>query len=102
MGISDPNKIYLTNVKQNCTGGRKDLPPIERWSSRHFGLDKVFKSAKIDKESTVEIPWYLRIDSWQGLKDYLSSEESKEIKRPSKAMFKYSLYNKVGEQSEYR
>jgi hypothetical protein len=91
-------KVYLTNVKQNCTGGRKDLPPKERWSSRHFGLDKIFKSDRISKESKLEIDWYYRIDSWQGLKDYLASEESEEIKRPGKVMFKNSRYNKIGEQ----
>jgi hypothetical protein len=90
-------KKYLTEIKQSCTGGDRDLPIEERWSSRFFSIDKIFKSARIDKESTLEVSWYKRIDSWDNLKDYLSSECSNEIKRPSATMFGNLLYNKIGE-----
>lgn len=90
-------KMYLTNIKQACTGGNKSLPTKERWSSRFFKLDKIFNSAIINKETTLEIPWYYRIDTWSGLKEYLASSESDQIKRPSETMLRCSFYNKVGE-----
>ena len=42
-------KEYVAGVKQSCSGGDKSLPIAERWSSRLFSLDKIFKSAKINK-----------------------------------------------------
>ena len=91
-------KTYVADVKQSCTGGDRGVSSKERWSSRFFGLDKIFGSAIINKEQTLEIPWYHRIDSWEGLHGYLASDESKEVKRPSDTLFKKSLYKKVGEQ----
>lgn len=90
-------KMYVADVKQSCTGADRALAPKERWSSRFFGLDKIFRSATIYKEQVLEIPWYFRIDSWEGFQNYLRSDESQELKRPSKTMFKKSLYNKIGE-----
>ena len=85
-------KEYVRDVRESCSGGNKENKPQERWSSRFFGLDKVFRSAKINKESTFEIPWYYKVDTWQGLKNYLSSDNSNEINRPSETMFKNLSY----------
>jgi len=93
-------KSYIRNVKDNCTGADKALPPNKRWSSRHFKLDKIFGSDMIDSVNIVEAPWYHRVDSWDGWHRYLSSDESKEMKRPSKTMFKHSEYSKIGREDE--
>ena len=87
-------KKYVSSVKELCTGGNKGISTSERWSSRFFGIDKIFKSATIEKDSKLEIPWYYRIDSWQALKDFLASENSNDIKRPSKIMLGPSAYKK--------
>lgn len=90
-------KRYVRGVKESCTGGNKEISSKERWSSRFFGLDKIFSSAIIDKDKTLEVPWYYRIDSWEGFCRFISSEESKQVKRPGDSLFKKSLYNNIGE-----
>ena len=73
----------------------KILPLEERWSARFFSLDKIFGSVSINSVEVVEVPWYWNIDSWQGLKDFLSSGDK--LKRPNKDMLSYHEYNKIGE-----
>ena len=74
----------------------KRIPLKERYSARHFSLDKVFKGAIIDEE--IEISWHYEIDSWENYTTYLSSEESKEIVRPKR--LKYNEWNPIGQDNE--
>ena len=74
----------------------KKIPLKERYSARHFSLDKVFKGAIIDRE--IEIDWHYEIDSWENYTTYLSSEESKEIVRPKR--LKYNEWNPIGQDNE--
>ena len=48
------------------------LPIEERWSARFFKLDKIFKYVKMG-DTSLELPWYYNIGSWEGLKIYLGS-----------------------------
>ena len=86
---------YLWNVKDNCSGGSARLHHEERWSSKHFSLDKIFNCARIDISKVVEIDWHYRIDDWEHYHEYISSEESKTMERPSKSMFSYHEYSKL-------
>ena len=79
-------------------GGREELPLHERWSARNFTLDKVFGSAILEDSNVVEAPWYKRIDNWDGLRDFLSSEFK--LERPSKKLFSYKEWNPIGEDRE--
>ena len=72
------------------------LPVEERWSARHFSLDKVFKSVKIDNTEFVEVPWYFNIDNWDGYCRFLGSKERYNIKRPYKNIFKYREWSGTG------
>jgi hypothetical protein len=45
----------------------------------------------------MEMDWYYDISSWDNYINYLSSEESKKIKKPSKSMMRYRTWNKIGE-----
>jgi len=74
----------------------KNLPLQERWSDDFFTLDKIFKSFIVDS-TMVDLPWYNNVDSWEGLREYLSSEES--IERPSKDILCYHEFNPVGEEN---
>jgi len=78
------------------TAEGKRIPLKERYSARHFPLDKVFKGAIIDGE--IEISWHCEVDSWDSYVAYLSSKESKEITRPEK--LKYNEWNPIGQDRE--
>ena len=86
---------YLWNIKENCSGGSAKVHHKERWSSKHFSLDKIFNCGKIDISKVVEVGWYYRIDGWEGYHEYISSEESKTMIHPGKTMFGYHEYSKL-------
>ena len=73
------------------------LPLEERWSARHFSLDKVFGIGTIEDAMLVNVPWYQKVDSWEGLKTFLSSDE--QLEKP-KNLLKYHEFNRIGEQDE--
>ena len=97
---ADEYKQYVWDLKQACTGADKSLDPKERWSSRHFSLDKIFGSANINESNSYEIAWYYPIDNWQNYHRYISSDSSLKIKRPNERLIKYSEYSKAGETNE--
>lgn len=70
------------------------LPLEQRWSARHFPLDKVFGCATLEGNGMLEIPWYYRIDSWQNYHNFLSSPESRKLKKPD--FIKYHEWSPVG------
>ena len=74
----------------------KLVPAKKRWSARNFSLDKVFSDVIIDVESKNEIESYHRVDSWDGLRQYLSSNQV--LTKPE--FFKPKKWNKVGGESE--
>ena len=76
----------------------ENLPLHERWSARHFTLDKVFGDAIMEDVNVIEVPWYKKIDSWEGLRNYLAS--GNQVERPSKDLFSYKEWNPIGEDSE--
>ena len=76
----------------------KEMIPLEeRWSARYFKLDKVFRDVKI-VDTTVEIPWYHNIEDWDGLRNYLGSENK--LDRPSKDLLGYHEWNPIGVDSD--
>ena len=100
---------YRDTVRQEGTGVRvpgqigiptENLPLEKRWSARHFSLDKVFKSAKIEEAIKIELPWYKKIDNWETFCAYAGSNESKEIFRPAKCILSYGEWNPIGVDNE--
>lgn len=79
-------------------GETENLPLHERWSARYFTLDKVFTDVIMDDVNVVEIPWYKKVDSWEGLRYYLSSDQ--QVERPPKDLFSYKEWNPIGEDNE--
>tara|TARA_B100000282_G_scaffold295466_1_gene274850 strand:- start:3334 stop:4182 length:849 start_codon:yes stop_codon:yes gene_type:complete len=77
---------FKRNIKLQCTGGNKFLPIQERWSSRHFGLDKIFKLDIISVDKKIEVEEYHSLESWEDLTDYYKSDLK--IPRPSKQFIK--------------
>ena len=77
---------FKRQVKKNCTGGNKNIPVHERWSSRNFTLDKIFNLDIIDIQQKLEIDYYFSLDSWQDLKECYMFEQK--IYNPSKKFIK--------------
>lgn len=74
------------------------LPINERWSARNFPLDKVFGCVTMDGSAVLDLPWYYRIDSWSNYHNYMSSPQSKLVKKPT--YIKYHEWSPVGVDNE--
>ena len=83
---------FKWNIKNQCTGGSREIPFEERWSSRHFTLDKIFNLDVILKDKVVEIDEYYDLDSWESLRQYYASDLK--IPRPSKQFMKPYIFNR--------
>ena len=77
---------FKHHVKRQCTGGDRTLPSYERWSSRHFTLDKIFNVDVISIDNKIEIGQYYDLGSWSSLKEYYASDLR--IPRPTKQFMK--------------
>lgn len=65
--------LFKSKAKELCTGGSRNLPLSERWSSRDFTLDKIFYHDKIVVEDKVELQSYHNINTWEGILEYYRS-----------------------------
>ena len=74
------------------------IPLEERWSARFFELDKIFRDVIMEDTTVLEVPWYYNIGNWNGLKDYLGSENK--LDRPSKDLLGYHEWNIIGVNNE--
>ena len=74
------------HVKKQCTGGSRAIPFHERWSSRHFTLDKIFNIDIIPVDKKIEVEQYYDLSSWSNLKQYYASDLR--ISRPTKQFMK--------------
>jgi len=83
----------------NYEDGFNILPPEQRWSARHFTLDKVFGSAIVDGANIGPMEWYYNIGNWDGYCDYLGSKEREWVKRPNNIL-KYHEFNPIGEDDD--
>jgi len=77
---------------------RQKLPLNERYSARFFSLEEVFEPLNFESSCLIDVEWYHGIDNWDRYCQFLASEESKEIKRPSKNILSYREFNKIGEE----
>tara|TARA_B100000927_G_C16457746_1_gene466583 strand:- start:941 stop:1708 length:768 start_codon:yes stop_codon:yes gene_type:complete len=83
---------FKWNIKNQCTGGSKIVPIQERWSSKNFTLDKIFKLDTISMDKKIEVNEYYSLDSWDSLKDYYCS--NLKIPRPGKQFMKPYIFKK--------
>jgi hypothetical protein len=74
------------------------LPVSERYTARNFGLDTVFGCAKLEGAHIEQPEWYYNISTWEGYRNFLSSENTKWVKRPIE--LKYHEWNPIGEDNE--
>jgi hypothetical protein len=82
-------------IKEQCTGGSKNLPLQERWSSQHFTLDKIFNLDIIGIDKKVEVKDYYDLGSWESLRKYYASDLR--IPRPGKQFMKPYIFKEEAE-----
>ena len=71
-------------------------PMEERFSARFFNLEDVIEFDEIQEEENHELSWYHNISSWDGLCNYLGSEDRKEIRRAPKSLMSYHEFSPIG------
>ena len=82
------------SLKKNCSGGSRDLPFIERWSSKNFSLDKIFKNDNIVVEKTLEVEKFSEIKCWNSFTKIANMSLEKDKKRIIISRSKYEgLFN---------
>lgn len=90
---------FKHHVKRQCTGGSRAISASERWSSRHFTLDKIFNYDIITVDKKVEVPEYYDLDTWDSLQAYYRSEMK--IPRPSRQFMKPYYHRRMIEDEQY-
>tara|TARA_R100000458_G_C8269107_1_gene243910 strand:+ start:146 stop:1036 length:891 start_codon:yes stop_codon:yes gene_type:complete len=92
-------KFRENSTNSFVKGTLEKLPIEERYNSRYFSLDKIFKYVIIETDDlVVDVDWYYNIDNWDGYCSYLGSEESKYIFKPN--YIKYHEWNPIGYEEE--
>ena len=89
---------FKHHVKNQCSGGSRDIPFQERWSSRHFTLDKIFNLDVISIDNTAEISEYYSLNTWEELQAYYASEMK--IPRPTRQFMKPYYHRRMIEDEE--
>ncbi len=84
---------FKHHIKRQCSGGSRDMPAAERWSSRHFTLDKIFNVDVISIDKKVEVSEYYSLDTWKELQDYYASDMK--IPRPTRQFMKPYYHKRI-------
>ena len=74
------------------------LPLEERWSARFFNVKDIFQSVEVENANVLNVPWYYKIDNWDGLCNFLGSEHTKELDKPFN--IGYHEWNPIGVDNE--
>ncbi len=89
---------FKHHIKNQCSGGSRSIPASERWSSRHFTLDKIFDIDIISVDRKVEVSEYYDLDTWDSLQAYYRSEMK--IPRPTRQFMKPYYHRRMIEDEE--
>jgi len=57
----------------------KKLPLKERWSARHFNLQKIFEKISEVSATSIELEWYYDLSTFDGYRSYLGSDNLIEV-----------------------
>jgi len=86
---------FTTEVVDERGIPRSKLPLEERWSARFFQLKDVFCGVDHRNANYYEAPDFYNVDSWANYRNFMQSELSGKIQRPSKEMFSYKEFNRI-------
>ena len=86
--------VYTSDVKDERGIPRSTLPIEKRWSARFFDLKDVFTHD--DPEAVYyEVDEFSNMNSWDNYRDYMNTDLSRKIKRPTKELFSYKEFNRI-------
>tara|TARA_R100001509_G_scaffold107309_1_gene63744 strand:- start:3333 stop:4244 length:912 start_codon:yes stop_codon:yes gene_type:complete len=88
-------KLYLTEVKQNCTGGSREMSASDRWSSKDFSLKDIYHPIENLKTNKIETKEYYPIDSWDSYVVYMNSDVASKSYAPVGRYLTYKSYGKI-------
>lgn len=74
---------------------RNKLPLAERYSARWFGLEDVFIDLDVKQDNSLEIEEFYDLSSWEGYRNYLSSELSSRTIRPPEWLMKRKEFGSI-------
>ena len=86
--------LYSSDVKDDRGIPRSRLPIEKRWSARFFEPKDVF-SGSLDGAYTYIAEDYHNINTWDSYREYLKSDLSDKIQRPTRELFSYREFNGV-------
>ncbi len=86
---------FKHHIKNQCTGGSRNIDASERWSSRNFTLDKIFDIDVVSIDKKVEIDQYHSLDTWKNLQEYYCS--GLKLSRPTKQFMKPYYHRRITE-----
>ena len=74
---------------------RTKLPLEERYSARWFDLQDVFVGLDNTKTNSLEVEYFYDISTWEGYRNYLSSELAQETQRPPEWLMKFKEFGSI-------
>jgi len=86
-GYWDPEANNMVKIR---------LPYDEQYTGRFITIVDILEPAIITPENSIVLPWYNNISSWANYKGYLSSKNSRTVRRPN-SFLKYREFSKIGE-----
>ena len=87
--------MYTSEVKNKHGIPRSKLPIEERWSARFFELEDVFTPDTTGGAYTHEVAEFYNLNNWENYRQYMCSNFSNVIRRPSKELFSYREFNRI-------
>ena len=86
--------VYTSETLDERGFPRDRLPIEDRWSARFFDLKDVF-TEPVGNSHVFEIDDFYNLNSWAEYKNYISSDFSSTVQRPTKELFSYREFNRV-------
>jgi hypothetical protein len=93
--IRKGTKQFANEVDEQGMPNRK-LPISEQYSARWFDLQDVFTELDVTTENSIEVEEFYDIATWQGYRNYLSSELSSRTTRPPDWLIKSKEFGSIG------
>ena len=87
--------MFANSVGEDGIPNQK-LPISEQYSARWFELQDVFIDLDVSTENSIEIEEFYDLSTWQGYRNYLSSELSSKTIRPPDWLIKFKEFGSIG------
>jgi hypothetical protein len=87
--------MYASNPDDINSIPTQRIPIEERWSARFFKPSQVFTDLDLDKSTIYNASDFSNLDSWDSYREYMNTDLSKNIQRPTRKLFSYREFNSI-------